>query len=95
MGTAQPRLKFKQSHVYTWESEPSDERPSEFSNSVFKSGYGQPSEFAGSAFMEPSRSRDSRERKRRSLRIRRLLTLATLGVLLISGAMALLPRLLA
>lgn len=32
-----PRPIFKKSQVFTWESEPADERPSEFANSAFMS----------------------------------------------------------
>ena len=89
MKSGQRDYKFRQSQVYTWESEPKDERPSEFQGSAFRSTYGPPSEFANSNFMDPAPARSGRRRHRESRHLRRIAVLATVGIVLVSGTIVL------
>jgi hypothetical protein len=50
----------KQTQVYTWELEPSDERPSQFASFTFSPTSARPSEFQDSSFMDPAPDRLSR-----------------------------------
>ena len=83
MRTKQPR--FKQTQVFTWESEPVDERPSEFGVFEVISTYGRSSDFSSSSFMNAAPHRPARQRNRRSARPLRAWILGMLCLVLVIG----------
>jgi len=72
---------FKQSEVFTWHSEPADDRPTEFASSAVMPAYRRSSAFASSSFTEPAPHRPQRRRKRALLRLLLVSTIATLCLL--------------
>jgi len=90
MRSTQPA--FKQSEVFTWDSEPADEGPTEFASSAVMPAYKRLSEYASSSFTEPAPHRPERRRKRAFLRLILMSTIVT--VCLLFGGVGLL-RLLA
>jgi len=79
MRSTQPA--FKQSEVFTWHSEPADDRPTEFASSAVMPTYKTLSEFANSSFTEPAPHRPKRRRERALMRLLLVSTIATLCLL--------------
>jgi len=80
------RPAFKQTQVFTWDSESADDRPVEFASSAFGPAK-RSSEFASSSFMDAAPDRPARRRKRRLVPLFWLATIAMLCLL--SGVVAL------
>jgi hypothetical protein len=72
---------FKQSEVFTWHSEPADDRPTEFASSAVMPAYKRLSGFANSSFTEPAPYRPKRPRKLALVRLLFVSTIATLCLL--------------
>ena len=60
---------FKRTQVFAWDSEPSNERPSEFSTSAFVPPYKQSGEFESSSFLDAAPHPPTRRRERRFVRL--------------------------
>ena len=91
MRSTQPA--FRQTEVFTWESESPNERPSEFSSSAVIRTRNPPSEFASSSFMDAAPHRGPRRPKRTFVHIVLVLIIAALclvlfGVIGFSGLFA-------
>jgi hypothetical protein len=73
---------FKQSEVFTWDSEPADDGPTEFASSARMPAGKRSSEFASSSFTEPAPHRPERLRRRHFARRFVVWIIATLCLLL-------------